>query len=549
VWWAVPTGYVVVFALPVIVLTALHWMVPRVARRHWIFGFWAAVAVLGVSLLFTRAHVWALLVLAAGVGAQLAVLYRVHETRMNRFIRRGALALAALIAIVGGTGAVRRSLRANNASAPLAAGATAPNVLLIILDTVRASSMSLYGAVRATTPRLAEWAKRGATFDHAYVTSPWTLPSHASMFTGVYASQQSGDWAERFDATHPTLAEVLGRRGYATGGFVSNISYTGYGTGLGRGFATYDDTRRSLGEVAMSTTYTQSRSVILALETWQRDRWIGGVVRALARFDLHPRAVATMHDWKHASDVIEPFLAWQRSLGARPIFAFLNLMDAHQPQKTPLPYRTMFNGGKTRRDMYDGALRYLDDQVSDLLAELERRGILRNTIVIVTADHGEQFGEHDLNFHGNSLYRQLLHVPLMVIADDSGNAGRRISKQVSLRDLRATVLDLTRDRGAAPLPGHSLAQLWRGENALTSPVIAEVSKAINNPGIPAATGDMAAVVDDSLYIIRNGNGSFEAYAYRIDTTEARNLVTPGDVRVRDRFLAIYRAALQPVQQR
>lgn len=547
VWWIVPLGYVMVFALPVAGLTLLHAVAPRVARRHWVFGLWTALGLFAVLLLYTRLHSWALALLAVGGGARLAMLYREHEPAVTRVMRRGAIGLAAFFALVGGGGALLQAWREQRTLASLTrASADAPNVLLLILDTVRASSLSVYGALRPTTPRLAAWAQRGVTFDQAYATAPWTIPSHATMFTGRYGSQHSGDWTSPLDGAHRTVAEAMRDRGYATGGFVANLLATGHASGLARGFATYDDTKRSLQEVALNTTISQGAAVRGAVAMWRRDRWLGGVARALVRFDMRPATWTVVHKHKSARDVIDPFLRWQESLGDRPFFAFLNVFDAHAPELTPSPYLRMFNGGLKRRDVYDGSLRYIDDHVSNLLDELERRGTLQKTIVIITADHGEHFDEHGLHGHGNSLYRELIRVPLIILSGDPTVAGRRIATQVSLRDIAATILDLARVPNVAPFPGTSLAEHWRNVSPETSPVLAEVSRGIREaPTDPASKGDMAAVLDDSLYLIRNGDASFEAYAYRTDTAEAHNLVlsVPRAPLVA-RFSALYARALQ-----
>lgn len=545
VWWIVPLGYVVVFALPVATLALLHGAAPRLARRHWVFGVWTALGLFAVLLLYTRANSWALALLAAGGAARLATRYRDREASLASILRRGALALAAVFVLLGGGSEAKRAWDTRRALAGLGAISNdAPNVLLLILDTVRASSMSVYGAPRPTTPRLAAWAKRGVTFDHAYATAPWTLPSHASMFTGRYASEHSADWTSRLDATHRTLAEAMRDAQYATGGFVGNLLANNYETGLARGFVSYEDTKRSFEEVALNTTISQADAVRAAIDIWRRDRWLGGVLRMLAHFDMRPATWTVVHDQKPAPEVIQPFLRWQAALGGRPFFAFLNLFDAHGP-RAPAPYFGMFNGGAKRRDVYDGSLRYLDDQIGDLLDELERRGVLQNTIVVITADHGEHFGEHGLHGHGNTLYREALRVPLIILSDGSLAAGRRIAAEVTLRDLAATILDLARVPDAAALPGRSLAEHWRSAQARTSPVLAEVSQGIeDNPINPTAKGDMVAVLDDSLHIIRNGDGSLEAYAYRTDTAEAHNLAVGSALpALEERFSALYERAL------
>ena len=117
----------------------------------------------------------------------------------------------------------------------------APNVLLIVLDTVRADHLSLYGYRRPTSPTLERLARRGVRFDEARATAPWTLPSHASLFTGRWPHELGVKWLTPWRGNDPTLAEYLGSRGYATAGFVANTLYCSYDSGLGRGFTRYDD--------------------------------------------------------------------------------------------------------------------------------------------------------------------------------------------------------------------------------------------------------------------------------------------------------------------
>ena len=116
-----------------------------------------------------------------------------------------------------------------------------PNVLLIVLDTVAAGHLSLHGYDRATSTTLAELAERGIRFDSARAASSWTLPSHATMFTGRWLHELSVGWLTPLDETYPTLAEFLGDRGYATAGFVANTFYCATDSGLARGFTRYQD--------------------------------------------------------------------------------------------------------------------------------------------------------------------------------------------------------------------------------------------------------------------------------------------------------------------
>ena len=120
----------------------------------------------------------------------------------------------------------------------------APNVVLITMDTVRAQSLSVYGYERETTPRLAELAARGVKFERVFTTAPWTLPTHASLFTGRFPHELSVSWLEPLDSEWPTLADALHGEGYETAAFVANLNYCGYESGLDRGFRTTTTTRR-----------------------------------------------------------------------------------------------------------------------------------------------------------------------------------------------------------------------------------------------------------------------------------------------------------------
>ncbi|MGH7657200.1 MAG: sulfatase, partial [Gemmatimonadales bacterium] len=340
------------------------------------------------------------------------------------------------------------------------ASAGAPNILLIILDTVRASSLSLYGYDQPTTPGLDQRAKRGAVFDRALSTTSWTLPSHASMFTGRYPYNFPASWEIPLGSEFPTLAEVLQEHGYATGGFVANLLYTQRESGLARGFIHYEDFRVSREQLKESTALGQR------IYEWQ-----GGWVSAKRAYDRKP-----------GEEVSSSFLRWVDQTRDAPFFAFLNYYDAHVPYRAPQPWRDRFKTGRRDRDRYDASIAFLDQEIDGLLEELQARGHLENTIVVLTSDHGELFGEHGLEGHGNGLYDPTLHVPLVIWYPPVVQTGRRIERPVTLRDLPATLLDLA---GIAnhPLGGTSLRPLFRGDTATSgfSPLLAHLRKGIKTP--------------------------------------------------------------------
>jgi arylsulfatase A-like enzyme len=171
------------------------------------------------------------------------------------------------------------------------------------------------------------------------------------------------------------------------------------------------------------------------------------------------------------------------------------------------------------RDLYDAELAYLDQDLGRLFHELERRGDLKNTMVIVTSDHGEHFGERGLWSHGNSLYYALLHVPLIVRFDGQVPAGRRVPDVVSLRDVGATILDLAGLGSRVPFPGVSLAGRWR-DGVTTSPAMENISG--TDGGSDLADGEPPACVagDGDWHLIREGRQLVEElFHYRDDPAE------------------------------
>ncbi|MFP5354459.1 MAG: sulfatase, partial [Gemmatimonadota bacterium] len=351
-----------------------------------------------------------------------------------------------------------------------------------------------------------------------------TLPSHASMFTGRYPSQQSGDWTTPLDGAHATMAGVFGSYGYATAGFTANLVATPRGFGLDRGFSRYEDHRHSLQQLVLSTTLGQAQSLRNAWEALVRQRWMGRAVRELARFDFEPRHSYPDNAPKSAEMITSSFLRWQATHTGRPFFAFLNFFDAHGPYESPARYDTLFGRSDRVRDKYDRSIRYLDDALAALFDSLAARGALDNTVVVVTSDHGEQFGEHGLGWHSNSLYEQLTHVPLVIRYPARVPAGARVSQQVSLRDLAATLVDLSGLSDPRGLGGISLAATFGSPDARASAAVAELSRGVNpDPKALNAVGNMRALADDSLHYIRNGDGSVEIYAYRRDPREETNL--------------------------
>lgn len=529
--WRTPVGYLLVF-LPVAVGAAVAGLLAR-TRPSWrgLLWLWLALVLFALLLLFPQINGYASLLLAVAVAMHLSPLVRSRERAVGRALRWVAVTGVLVVTVAVWLGPGRRPARERGAIAALpAAPDGAPNILLLILDTVRGDMTSLYPGEWDTTPHLLSWSARATVFTEAYATSSWTTPSHASFFTGHYPSVHQASFTTALAAEHRTVAEVLGERGWATAGFTANLMATPIESGLAQGFVHYDDLQNSLEEILKSTTLTQADNV---LRFWEALATGQGFRSAFSRFwdsDFTPRLTERAHDAKSAAEVREQFLAWlDEAPGDRPYFAFLNFFDAHAPYQSPEPYHSMFTGPRPTLQHYAGGIRYIDAQVELLLQELERRGTLANTLVIVTSDHGEQFGEHGLEAHANSLYRQAIHVPLLVMYPPAVPAGRRIDRPVTGRDIPATILDLAGVPQEAAIGGISLAGLWRD----TAAVASEVVVAIDQNTRPVERfrnwlGPMKGLVNDSLHVIRDGAGIYEAYRYRIDPAETENLVVAGD---------------------
>lgn len=385
--------------------------------------------------------------------------------------------------------------------------ARAPNVVLLVLDTVRADHLGCYGHAGAATPFLDELAGRADRYARVESTAPWTLPSHASMFTGRFAFEHGADSGRTpdgriYDArplgpTLPTLAEALADRGYATGAFAANTAYLAEVFGLQRGFERYEVERGS------------------------------------------------------ATQVNGRFFAWleQRASDGRPFFAFLNYMDAHRPYNVaPLPgargeklppadptpsgdlldalYQSVLARGEApdpelvRRIavQYDHGIAWLDVAVESVVTQLQARGLWDDTLLVVTADHGEFLGEHGLVEHSKDIYQEVLRVPLIVRVPGRASA-RVVQERTTLAALPRLVLE--------HVPG---AEAWRERFPAHGPdaaVLAEVhftrGKDLNQPWGARFQRERFALFADRYKLILSTDGDDELFDLEADPGELHDL--------------------------
>ena len=502
--WMAPLANVLMLAAPALILAGLARWGPDLTSRAVAPGF-AGLSVAGLLIVLGNGALHPVSIILLALGSTVLV-YRLTETRrgaLERLIMRSTPMLAVLVALTAAGMRLQAVVAERLAIAATPAGAGQPNVLLIILDTVRAASLSLYGYPRPTTPGLERRAPYWVVFDRAFAPASWTLPSHGSMFTGHWSHDISRGWHSPLKISEPTLTEVLRTRGYVTAGFAANYFYTTRESGFIRGFMHYEDLPMDPVQVLRSSILGQILSQLKRSRTYSYDP-----VRVTRE--------------KPAGEIVDDFLHWLPARRGRPFFAFLNIFDAHRPFSPPSPYSEMLTGARRGMDRYDQEILYVDAQLDRLLSTLEKQGLLQNTLVVIAGDHGELLGEHRGHGHGSSLFRRALQVPLLLHFGDRIPAGRRIARPVSTRDIPATILDLI---GVADtLQGYSLATTWRG-NGSTYPdtVLAELDKTKDPEKWLATYGPMLTVIGGGYQYIRRGDGEERLYDVMGDPLEIWNL--------------------------
>lgn len=535
--WMVPASVAAIFAG----LGAIGAVAARGGdrARRLVLGSYAFTAVLGWFLLVRGLEAVACGLIALGVAWRAAPWLDARREGLGRWVDRGLPALAVAMACLVAASFLRDAREAAwRRAGPVPPPPAARNVLLVVLDTVRADRLSLHGYDRDTTPNLKRLAGESTVFAQARAGASWTLPSHATMFTGRWPGELGVERRGWLDDVAPTLAERLRDAGVDTAGFVANPFFCGRESGLGRGFQVYADYPITPGEVFRSSALGW-----LLARSWLRL----GAAMAARDTSGSMRDVDLDFSRKDAATVGREFLGWLDRRGGRPFFAFLNLFDAHDPYIPPAGFPSCFADGsppdtphllrdwqrvdkagltprdaRHARDAYDDCLVALDAQLGALVEALRSRGVLDRTVLIVTADHGEQFGEHGSFGHGLGLYDEEVRVPLLIRAPGVAPAGRVVAEDVGLRDVAATALDLSA-ASAPPLPGRSLARLWDDAPVAASPAFSELRGRVDEryarPDLDGADdlpGSWKSVVVDGWSYIRRGDGGESLYELASD---------------------------------
>lgn len=542
--WVAPLSYTAIFlavALPV-------WIASCVSPRHsaaLAVGVFVALGVFAVLLLYRRIHPAAFFLVAVGAGVRAGQSAAVHWARWRAGLTRGALAAGVGLAFVASYKTLVPWMRERRATAAARSTTSdAPNVILLILDTVRAANLGVYGYARETSPVMDRLAPEAVVFNHAFAPAAWTLASHASMLTGRWAHETKASYRRSSDPSLPNLAQALRRRGYLTAAFMANAGWAGHESGFTDGFLRYEGHPVDLSQFLWSPSLTQmplTREVIGGVASGNVRR----IVRAVRQFDLRIETPPVPRS-RDANEIADRFLAWRANLGtARPYFAMLNILDAHDPYRPPEPFQSRF-GGRTTLDRYDGAIAFIDSVIGQIAEELRETGELDRTILVITSDHGEAFGEKGLRGHGESLYQPVIHVPLIVRHPGSLPQGSQRDDAVSLRDLAATLLHLVDGAPAPDLPGTSLFAPGR-PSADREPLRLLVNHALNKPTQPNADGPIHGVMTDSAkFIWFVASGREELFEWRRDPTERVNLAdSAAFARVRASLRAVAREMHTP----
>jgi arylsulfatase A-like enzyme len=304
------------------------------------------------------------------------------------------------------------------------------NLLLIAVDTLRADHLGAYGYERPTSPRIDRFFGGAIVFDDAHATSSWTLPSFASLMTSTHsATHKCWQFESQLDPSFTTLAEVLRDAGYHTAAMTSHIFFrTSYG--LGQGFDDYDE--------SLNLGFHQSHRAISSPPVTER---------ALAFLDRQANMEErrTWFLWVHYFD---PHIGYNEHPGVTEEF------------------------GRETVDRYDGEIAFTDAHIGRLLDRLSDTALIDDTVVVILADHGEEFGEHGGKYHGLTLFREVERVPLAIRVP--GLLPRRVTDTVSLVDFMPTVLDLLQiEAPETPMAGRSLLGLMRGVTMASSGAVLE----------------------------------------------------------------------------
>jgi arylsulfatase A-like enzyme len=399
-----------------------------------------------------------------------------------------------------------------------------PNLLFIVVDTLRADHLQAYGYGRATSPAIASLAADSVLFRRAYATAPWTQPSVASMITGLHPATHG---VERFQRVLPgsaeTLAEVLSSAGYATGAVVSHW-LIGARFHFDQGYASFEEATKAGGADAVTTPQVTSRALA------QLRQMVAG----------EPPFYLFVHYFDpHYTYRRHPEVGFAGEKAGR-LGGDEGIWDLRALEPAPNAAERTFI-----RDLYDEEIRFTDTGVARLLGGLQHLGVADDTLVVFVADHGEEFFERGWLGHTRTLYDELIRVPLLIRIPGARSAGRVVEEPVSLVSLMPTLLDLMGIEGPGEVQGATFAPLmtdageWQPEPILSEVVrwderASEVAPSQKSE-VPARTmvHKRAVVVGRHKLVVDLLSGKQELYDLERDPRERDDLASREPDRVRE----------------
>jgi arylsulfatase A-like enzyme len=436
-----------------------------------------------------------------------------------------------------------------------------PNVILIILDTARAQSFSCYGYNRETTPNIDRISQEGLLFENTISPSPWTLPAHASIFTGMYPSRHGCHEKHKFlNKNPPTLPETLKNIGYRTIG-ISNNSWISRNFGLDRGFDSFiklwqiiqyetdladassrgiDKYKRAISLLAKGNPFINFANGIYGKYFWRR-------------YDYGARRI---------NKIVGKLLHDKMTRSGKPFFIFINYLEPHLFYRAPKPFFGMFlPEGVSRKDalsvnqdarcyiggvipmdeddfevlraLYDAELFYLDHRIGEVYEFLKEKNLLDNTLLIITSDHGENIGEHNLMDHQYCLYDTLLRVPFIMRFPGTFEGGKRINTMVQTTDIFPTIIELLniKDQGLhEEVQGEGLLKNGNSRFAISEyiapqPSIEAIRRRYPKGDFSKYDRSLTSIRSYDWKLIVSSDGKDELYNILEDPMETKNLMS------------------------
>ncbi len=497
-----------------------------------------------------------ILLLATGIAALVG---RALLRRPTLFVSPGAararraaalLVLAALVASTLVQARFEAFEDASAATAPTAPGPNRPHVVILLLDTVRADALSVYGAPPGSTPHIQRLADRGVVFERALSPGAWTLPAHASLFTGLAASEHGVNWGNLYlEDRFTTLAEHLRGAGYRTVSISSNTMLN-RPNNLFQGFD----------EVHRAERQLQALAFLGSMELLE---WLSG--RPLESWFPGPWAEYLTDRGAQRATQLAITALDEAAASGRPLFLFVNFIEAHLPFTPPRPYRRGLEAQERRasylldfsyservwpyviageesfddrdlalmRRLYQASVRYLDDRVGEIVTAVDSLGLGGDTLLVLTSDHGENIGDHGLLDHQFSLHETLTAVPLVVRFEDRVKP-LRVSEPVQTTDIFPTILEVAGiDHASNPAVARALP--LANAAAPGRPVVAEYNEPDFGPllhfqtrvvpgGYNRFLRRLRSIESDGYKLIWSSDGLHELYHLDADPAETRNLI-------------------------